>query len=77
MKFKTPTKRLDSSHLTQHERRQAVAITSAAIISMFVGLLMAFYEGKTVWALVAMVGACALGFAWGRVGTLEDERSGT
>ena len=76
MKIKTPTRRLDSSHLTQQERRQALAMTTAAILSIFISLIFVFYEHKTIWSLVAMIGACVLGFAWGRVGTLEDERSG-
>ena len=76
MRIKTPTKRLDSSHLTQQERRQAVTLTTVALLSVFIGFIMVFYVHNPIWSIVSTIGGIALGFSWGRVGTLEDERSG-
>jgi hypothetical protein len=70
------TRRLDSSHLTPQERKEAVKLTAVGISIMMVGGVLLGFTGHIFYATLLAGGSGIVGFMWGRVGTLEDERSG-
>ena len=76
-----PTKRLDKSHLTYDEKKEALAYGFAGTLLVFasVGLIaydkIAFTQAQW-WALgMLAIGLSMVAFVWGSIGTIEEERS--
>ena len=70
-------KRLESSHLTEEERGQAIKYGTVATVLIAVSVL--FYFMGWINSLVALcvffIGWIIVAFIWGYIGTIEQERS--
>jgi Na+-transporting NADH:ubiquinone oxidoreductase subunit NqrB len=69
--------RLESSHLTQEERWEAVKYAVVATVLIAVGAMFGFFGWIAVWEAEAVVaaGIVVIAFIYGYIGALEDERS--
>lgn len=79
--MKVPTKKLDESHLTDQEKRHSIALILMAMLLITTGM-----GASVLWkmpispalgfvVILFIVGSAIIGFVWGYMGAMEDERS--
>lgn len=76
------TKKVDKSHLTDHEKTHTMALGFLGILLLISGLgiglwLKVLNFPTVIVSLFFMAGIWCIAFAWGYIGAVEDERSGT
>ena len=72
-------KRLEQSHLTWEEQKEATKYGVVATVLIAVGATFAFFGWLNIEMAEAVIaaGLIIVAFIWGYVGALESERSGT
>jgi hypothetical protein len=80
--MKIPTKRLDKSRLTPEEKKEAFSFAFVGSGLVFASVGLAVYDKigftKSQDWMVGMLalGGAIIGFVWGYIGAMEDERAG-
>ena len=71
-------KRLEQSHLTWEEQKEAIKYGVVATVLIAVGITFGLFGwiNPFLAELVTLVGGMLVAFIWGYVGALEAERSG-
>lgn len=71
------TKRLDSSNLTDKEKRHSVSLILVATFTAITGISLSWATHNLLIASIMVAAATGIiGFVWGYIGAMEDERSG-
>ena len=78
--MKLPSRRVDKSHLDEHEKAHTFALAFLGVLLICTGVGAGFIFGildirTGVVSFFLMAGTWCIAFPWGYIGSLEEERS--